>query len=59
MAETKKKDTSSLYSKEQIVKSKKFAKYQDFLSGNLEEDKTYTIEQVNEMIKSFYGRSDV
>lgn len=55
----KKKDTASLYNKNQIVKSKKFAKYQDFLNGNLEEDKTYTIENVEEMIKSFYGRSDV
>lgn len=55
----KKKGTVSSYSKEQIVHSKKFAKYQDFLAGNLEEDKTYTMEQVEEMIKSFYGRSDI
>ena len=55
----KKKGTVSSYSKEQIVNSKKFEKYRDFLAGNLEIIKVYTIEQVEELIKSFYGRSVV
>lgn len=59
MPETKKKATASLYNKNQIVNSKKFEKYRDFLAGNLEIIKLYTIEQVEELIKSFYGRSDV
>ena len=58
MPETKKKATASLYNKNQIVNSKKFEKYRDLLAGNLEISKLYTIEQVEEMIKSFYGRSD-
>lgn len=59
MPETKKKATASLYNKNQIVNSKKFEKYRDFLVGNLEISKLYTIEQVEELIKSFYGRSVV
>lgn len=59
MPETKKKAIASLYSKDQIVNSKKFEKYRDFLAGNLEIIKLYTMEQVEELIKSFYGRSDV
>lgn len=55
----KKKATASLYNKNQIVNSKKFEKYRDFLVGNLEISKLYTIEQVEELIKSFYGRSVV
>lgn len=58
MPETKKKATASLYNKNQIVNSKKFEKYRDFLAGNLEISKLYTMEQVEELIKSFYGRSD-
>lgn len=59
MPETKKKATASLYNKNQIVNSKKFEKYRDFLVGNLEISKLYTIEQAEELIKSFYGRSVV
>lgn len=55
----KKKGTVSSYNKNQIVNSKKFEKYRDFLVGNLEISKLYTIEQVEELIKSFYGRSVV
>ena len=44
------------YTKEQLVKSKKYMRFVDFLSGNLQDDKTYTLEQVDKLISNYYGK---
>ena len=41
-----------VFTKEQLVKSKKYMRYVDFLNGNLRNDKTYTIEQVDKLISN-------
>lgn len=54
-----KKSTVFTFRKEQLVNSKKYSKYRDFLKGNLEENRTYSFREVDKIIKNFYGRSDV
>ena len=44
------------YTKEQLVKSKKYMRFVDFLDGNLQDDKLYTIEQVDKLISNYYGK---
>ena len=44
------------YTKEQLVESKKYMRFVDFLNGNLQDDKTYTIEQVDKLISNYYGK---
>lgn len=61
MATTRNKKTTAkpaedTFTKEQIVKSKKYASYVDFLNGNLQDDKTYTAEQIDKLITEFYGK---
>lgn len=51
-----KETTQVVFTKEQLVKSKKYMQYVDFLSGNLQDDKKYTIEQVDKLISNFYGK---
>ena len=46
----------SKYTKEQLVESKKYMRFVDFLNGNLQDDKTYTIEQVDKLISNYYGK---
>lgn len=53
MAEEKAKE---MFSKEQIVKSHKYRRYRDFLAGNLDDEKLYTIEQTDQMIGKYYGK---
>ena len=45
-----------VYTKEQLVKSKKYMRFVDFLHGNLKEGELYTIEQVNNLISNYYGK---
>lgn len=45
-----------VYTKEQLVKSKKYMRFVDFLDGNLQDDKLYTIEQVDKLISNYYGK---
>lgn len=45
-----------VYTKEQLVKSKKYMRFVDFLNGNLQDGKTYTIEQVDKLISNYYGK---
>ena len=45
-----------VYTKEQLVKSKKYMHFVDFLNGNLQDDETYTIEQVDKIISNYYGK---
>ena len=58
MVATKKevKQAVNKYTKEQLVKSKKYIRYVDFLNGNLQDGKTYTTEQVDKLISDFYGK---
>ncbi len=58
MATKTKESTDSVFSKEQLVNSKKYSKYRDFLEGNLDAKKSYSFKEVDKMIKDFYGRSD-
>ena len=44
------------YTKEQLVESKKYMRFVDFLNGNLQDDKMYTIEQVDNLISKHYGK---
>lgn len=50
----------AVFTKEQLVKSKKYMRYADFLNGNLHDDKTYTVEQVDKLISNYYrkGKSE-
>ena len=55
-AKTKKvevKQVENTYSKEQIVKSKRFANYVDLLNATLKNNKKYTINQVEEIIINY------
>lgn len=56
MATSKKEQAVNVFTKEQLVKSKKYMRYADFLSGNLQNDKTYTFEQVDKLIFKHYGK---
>ena len=53
-----KKETTSaaVFTKEQLLKSKRYRDYADYLMGNLDNTKSYTIEQVDKMIERFYGK---
>lgn len=44
-----KKETRQ-FKKKQIVESKKYSEYRDFLEGNLDSNKNYTIEEVDAFI---------
>jgi hypothetical protein len=58
MATSKKETTQAVkvFTKEQLVKSKKYMCHVDFLNGNLQDGKTYTIEQVDKLISKHYGK---
>ena len=45
-----------VFTKEQLVKSKKYMNYVDFLNGNLCDNKMYTVEQVDKLISNYYGK---
>lgn len=53
---TEKKEEAA-YSKEQLLSSKKYKDRKDILSALLEEEKPYTIKQVEEVIESYQKRS--
>lgn len=52
-SETTEKTIQNLFSKKQILNSKKFALNKDFLNATLEEDKEYSLEEVEELIGKF------
>lgn len=55
-AKTKKvevKQVENTYSKEQIVKSKRFANHVDLLNATLKDNKKYTLNQVEETITNY------
>ena len=49
MAEKKKQPTIT-FTKEQIVKSENYEKYRDYLEGNLDAKKQYTIDDIDSLI---------
>ena len=53
MAEEKPKE---MFSKEQILRSNRYRRYRDFLSGNLNDENLYTIEQIDQIIGKYYGK---
>ena len=56
MAKNNKEQSVVLFTKEQIVNSKRYMRYVDFLSGNLRNDNMYTLEQVEKLISDYYGK---
>lgn len=44
------------FTKEQLVKADRWFNRRDLLNALLEEDKTYTIEQVDDLIKEYYKK---
>ena len=56
MAANKKETTQPVFTKEQIVKSKRYMHYVDFLVGNLRDGKKYTLDQVDNLIHKNYGK---
>jgi hypothetical protein len=52
----KKKETEevkALFSKEQLVASKKFKDHSDLVNALLEDDKTYSLEEVEMMVEKY------
>lgn len=49
----KKKNKEETFSKEQLIKSDKYAKRRDLLSFKLKEDEKYTFKQVDKIISKF------
>lgn len=45
-----------VFSKEQIVASKKYSPYKDFLSGNLNNGQMYALEEVDALISKNYKK---
>ncbi|HJA40805.1 MAG TPA: hypothetical protein H9667_04675 [Firmicutes bacterium] len=50
------KQSEAVFTKEQILKSNQFKDRQDALSVSLEDGKTYTIKQVESVLKKFMAR---
>ena len=44
------------FTKEQLVKADRWFNRRDLLNALLEDDKTYTIEQVDDLIKEYYKK---
>lgn len=53
MKKEEKKETTK-FTKEQIVSSKKYQGYKDFLSGNLTDGECYSFEEVDALIKKYF-----
>ena len=49
-------ETVPVFTKEQFLKSNKYRQYKDLLSAVLDDTKTYSKEQVNEIIEKFFGK---
>ena len=52
--EEKKKNTVTKYTKGQIVSSKKYQNFKDFLNGNLTDGECYSFEEVDALIKKYF-----
>lgn len=51
--ESSEKTVQNFFSKQQIINSKKFALNKDFLNANLEDNKQYTLDEIEEKIRKF------
>lgn len=51
-----KKENESVFTKEQILKSKTFAEHRDLLAAVLKDDRTYSKERVRKEIEKFYKK---
>lgn len=56
MATKTKKDDEILYSKEQIIASKKYSNRKDILSVLLKDDEEYTFSRIDEIIENFMNK---
>ena len=52
----KKNETNTSFTKEQLYDSKKYEMQKDILGVMLEEDKEYTFDEVDNLIKEFFKR---
>ena len=46
-------ETILKFTKKQIVSSDKYNRFQDFLDGNLEDDKMYSMQEVDDLLGKF------
>lgn len=56
MATKTKKDDEILYSKEQIIKSKKYSNRKDILNVLLKDDEEYSFSRIDEIIEEFMNK---
>lgn len=56
MATKTKKDDEVLYSKEQIISSKKYSNRKDILNVLLKDDEEYTFSRIDEIIENFMNK---
>ena len=56
MATKTKKDDEVLYSKEQIISSKKYSNTKDILNVLLKDDEEYSFSRIDEIIENFMNK---
>ena len=56
MATKTKKDDEVLYSKEQIISSKKYSNRKDILNVLLKDDEEYSFSRIDEIIEKFMNK---
>ncbi|WP_338986923.1 hypothetical protein HUW75_03930 [Fusobacterium polymorphum] len=56
MATKTKKDDEVLYSKEQIIASKKYSNRKDILNVLLKDDEEYSFSRIDEIIENFMNK---
>lgn len=56
MATKTKKDDEILYSKEQIIASKKYSNRKDILNVLLKDDEEYSFSKIDEIIENFMNK---
>ncbi|WP_338977087.1 MULTISPECIES: hypothetical protein [Fusobacterium] len=56
MATKTKKDDEILYSKEQIITSKKYSNRKDILNVLLKDDEEYSFSRIDEIIENFMNK---
>ena len=56
MATKTKKDDEVLYSKEQIISSKKYSNRKDILNVLLKDDEEYSFSKIDEIIENFMNK---
>lgn len=54
--QSKAEEKKIAYGKEQILNSKKYAEYKDLLNGVLENNRTYTTDEIDKLIADYMER---